>query len=93
MKPSELKRDPIRVGKRANIPVKSARAKFLGGNDIDALNSIAAKIWMIENAEHTIDMVYYIYTPDLIGKALMGALCDAVERGVHNRGARLFVAG
>jgi phosphatidylserine/phosphatidylglycerophosphate/cardiolipin synthase-like enzyme len=85
IKPSDLPFDPINKGKQAKIPIQSAQVKFIGPQDIDALNSIAAKIWMIESAEHTIDMMYYIYTPDLIGKALMGALCDAVARGVDVR--------
>jgi putative cardiolipin synthase len=84
-KPSELPFDPIKLGQQAKVPIQSALVKSLGPEDIDALNSIAAKIWMIENAEHSIDMMYYIYTPDLIGKALMGALCDAVARGVDVR--------
>jgi putative cardiolipin synthase len=84
-KASELPFDPIVQGKQAKIPIKSALAKSIGPEDTDALDSIAAKIWLIENAQHSIDMMYYIYTPDLIGKALMGALCDAVARGVDVR--------
>ena len=84
-KASELPFDPIVVGKQAKIPIQSALVKSIGPEDTDALDSIAAKIWMIENAEHSIDMMYYIYTPDLIGKALLGALCDAVGRGVDVR--------
>jgi phosphatidylserine/phosphatidylglycerophosphate/cardiolipin synthase-like enzyme len=40
---------------------------------------------MIENAEHTIDFGYYIFTPDLVGYAMVGAMCDAVKRGVDTR--------
>jgi phosphatidylserine/phosphatidylglycerophosphate/cardiolipin synthase-like enzyme len=83
--PSKLNVDPIAYGKRAEIPIQSALAKFIGPGDEDALNSLAAKIWMIDNARHTIDMIYYIYSSDLIGDALMGALCNAVERGVDIR--------
>ena len=85
VKPSKLGLDPIAIGKQAEIPVQSAQTKFIGSSNLDALNSLAAKLWMIENAEHTIDLMYYIYTNDLIGKAIMGALCDAVERGVDVR--------
>ena len=85
VKPSKLGLDTMAIGKRAKIPVQSAQTKFIGPRDIDALNSLAAKLWMIENAEHTIDLMYYIYSNDLIGKAIMGALCDAVERGVDIR--------
>jgi putative cardiolipin synthase len=85
IKPSKLGLDTIAIGKQAKIPVQSAQTKFIGPRDADALDSLAAKLWMIENAEHTIDLMYYIYSNDLIGKAIMGALCDAVERGVDIR--------
>ena len=77
--------DPIAVGAKADIPVQSARAKIIGPFDGDNLRSLAAKIWMIENARHTIDVVYYIYTRDRVGSAVLGALCDAVQRGVDVR--------
>jgi cardiolipin synthase C len=77
--------DPIELGKAVEIPVQQARAKVVGISQEDALNSLAAKLWMIENAEHTLDLVYYIYRNDLIGQALLGALCDAVIRGVDVR--------
>lgn len=40
---------------------------------------------MIENAEHTIDLVYYIFKRDVAGYAVLGALCNAVKRGVDVR--------
>jgi phosphatidylserine/phosphatidylglycerophosphate/cardiolipin synthase-like enzyme len=83
--PGELDFDPIEAGKRAKIPVQSARVKFVGSSSRDGLNSLAAKIWMIENAKHTIDATYYIFKRDLIGGAVLGALCNAVERGVDVR--------
>lgn len=84
-KPSEIERDPIKLGKQAEIPERSARVKYIGTSQGDAITSLAAKIWMIENAQHTVDLMYYIFTPDLAGKAMLGALCDAVERGVDVR--------
>ena len=30
-------------------------------------------------------MVYYIFADDLVGLAILGALCDAVQRGVDIR--------
>jgi phosphatidylserine/phosphatidylglycerophosphate/cardiolipin synthase-like enzyme len=41
--------------------------------------SLAAKIWSIENAQHTVDATYYIFKPDLVGYAVLGALCNAVK--------------
>jgi phosphatidylserine/phosphatidylglycerophosphate/cardiolipin synthase-like enzyme len=83
--PKELGVDPIELGKTAEIPVQMARTKFLGPNDHAAIDSLAAKIWMIENAEHTIDFTYYIFKTDLIGYSILGAMCEAVQRGVDVR--------
>lgn len=83
--PRELGEDPIAYGMNADIPIQGALGKVLGPNDEGALDSLAAKLWMIENAEHTIDFGYYIFTPDIVGYALLGAMCDAVKRGVDVR--------
>ena len=81
----ELDVDLIKLGKRAEIPIQHARTKFLGPTDEAAITSLAAKLWMIENAEHTIDFTYYIFKTDLIGYAMLGAMCNAVQRGVDVR--------
>jgi len=83
--PKELGEDPIAYGMNADIPVQGAQGKILGPDDEGAIDSLAAKLWMIENAEHTIDFAYYIFTPDIIGYAMVGAMCDAVKRGVDVR--------
>jgi putative cardiolipin synthase len=83
--PEKGAQDLIELGKQADIPRLPARGKILGSSAEAALDSLAAKLWMIEHAEHTIDMMYYIYKNDLIGLALMGALCDAAARGVDIR--------
>jgi phosphatidylserine/phosphatidylglycerophosphate/cardiolipin synthase-like enzyme len=83
--PRELERDPISVGVNADIPIQGARGKILGPDDAGALNSLAAKLWMIENAEHSIDFGYYIFTSDIVGYAMIGAMCNAVKRGVDVR--------
>ncbi len=85
VKPSELTIDPIALGRDAKVPINQVRAKFIGSADIDGLNSLAAKLWLIENAEHTVDVVYYIFRDDLVGMAMLGALCDAVHRGIDVR--------
>ncbi len=77
--------DSVGFARDVDIPVNEALVKFVGSTDEGALNAIAAKIWMIENAEHTIDVIYYIFREDLVGYALLGALCDAVQRGVDRR--------
>lgn len=83
--PRELDFDPIGYADKAAIPINEARTKIIGPAYEDALNSLAAKIWMIENAEHTIDAVYYIFSRDIAGNALLGAMCNAVKRGVDVR--------
>ncbi len=80
-----LKVDPIELGKQVNIPVQNEEVKILGPSQQDSVRSLALKLWMIENAEHTIDVVYYIFQYDLAGQALLGALCNAVQRGVDVR--------
>lgn len=83
--PEELGQDPIAYGMDADIEVKGARGKILGPDEEGALNSMAVKLWMIENAVHTIDFGYYIFTTDIVGYALVGAMCEAVKRGVDIR--------
>jgi putative cardiolipin synthase len=81
----ELAEDPIELGTRVEIPIQHASVKLLGPSKDDALRSLALKIWMIENAHHTIDAVYYIFSSDMVGLAVLGALCNAVQRGVDVR--------
>jgi len=83
--PRELTIDPIKLGEEAKVPVNQARTKLLGPKHDDAMRSLAAKLWLIENAQYTIDLMYYIFKPDRVGYAVLGALCDAVQRGVDVR--------
>ena len=85
VKYKHLHEDPIEIGKRADIPVQNEEVKIVGPSQEDSLRSLALKIWMIENAQHTVDVVYYIYKYDLVGQAMLGALCNAVKRGVDVR--------
>ena len=80
-----LHEDPIEIGKRANIPVQNEEVKIIGPSQEDSLRSLVLKLWMIENAQHTIDVVYYIFKYDAVGQAMLGALCNAVQRGVDVR--------
>ena len=82
---SKLEIDTVELGKQAEIPVNDSLAKLIGPGQDDAVRSLAAKIWMIEHAEHSIDLAYYIFTRDLAGYAVLGALCNAVKRGVDVR--------
>ncbi|RLA46366.1 MAG: phospholipase [Gammaproteobacteria bacterium] len=77
--------DVVDIALEADIPVQNARTKFLGARSEEAVNSLATKIWIIENAQHTVDATYYIFKRDLVGEAMLGALCNAVQRGVDVR--------
>ena len=77
--------DTVEIAKRSRTPVQDADAKLLGPSREDAMRALALKIWMIESAEHTVDIVYYIFKNDLVGQAMLGALCNAVQRGVDVR--------
>ena len=81
----EIQEDLIELGKQADIPIQHARTKFLGPTDHAAIDSLAVKLWMIENAEQTIDFTYYIFKIDMVGYAMLGAMCNAVRRGVDVR--------
>ena len=83
--PSEQSFDPVKTGDEASVPVNNARVKVIGPKYENSLSSLAAKIWLIENAQHTIDATYYIFHIDPVGYAMLGALCDAVKRGVDVR--------
>ena len=83
--PDEVPYDAIAVGDTVRAPVNSARTKILGPEYDDSVKSLAAKLWMIDNARYTIDAVYYIFKRDTVGYAVLGALCNAVKRGVDVR--------
>ncbi len=46
--------DSVAFARDFDIPINASLTKFLGSTDEGALSAIAAKIWMIENAEHTL---------------------------------------
>lgn len=83
--PADVPFDPIAVGETVRAPVNAARTKILGPEYDDSVRSLAAKLWMIDNARFTIDAVYYIFKRDTVGYAVLGALCNAVQRGVDVR--------
>ena len=83
--PKQLTIDPIKLSEDANVPVNFARAKVIGTTYDEAVKSLALKLWLIENARYTIDVMYYIFAHDPVGYAMLGSLCDAVKRGVDVR--------
>jgi len=81
----DLPTDSVTFGNEAEVPINHARAKIIGPTHDDSINSLATKIWLIQHAQHTIDMSYYIFKPDLVGHSVLAAMCDAVTRGVDIR--------
>ncbi|MEP4149296.1 MAG: phospholipase D-like domain-containing protein [Halioglobus sp.] len=81
----EWERDPVQLGIEAEVPIQSTRLKLLSTDSQDAVYSLAAKLFMVEQARFSVDAVYYIYKDDIVGKAFLGALCEAVQRGVDVR--------
>lgn len=77
--------DPVKLGMNADVPTNNALGKIIGSSYEDSIRSLAAKIWLVDNADHTVDAVYYIFKRDLVGYAFLGALCEAVARGVDIR--------
>lgn len=77
--------DPIKIGKSADVPVSEALGKIVGSSFDQSIRSLATKIWLIDNADHSVDAAYYIFKRDLVGYAVLGALCEAVQRGVDVR--------
>lgn len=77
--------DPIEVGKTLQSPINEVRAKAIGPEYDDSVQSLATKLWLIDNARYTVDMAYYIFKRDRVGYAMLGALCNAVKRGVDVR--------
>jgi putative cardiolipin synthase len=82
---NKLNIDPIEMGKEAKVPINMARTKVLGPKHDEAMKSLAVKLWLIEHAEHTVDVMYYIFKRDRVGYAVLGELCNAVQRGVDVR--------
>lgn len=51
----------------------------------DPFTSIAARIHLIQQAQHQLDLQYYIWNNDPIGRYVLGELLKAADRGVKIR--------
>lgn len=83
--PEQLTIDPIAASEDARVPVNNTLAKIIGPTHNEAVQSLALKLWLIEHARYTIDVMYYIFAHDPVGYAMLGAVCNAVKRGVDVR--------
>jgi len=61
MPASKLTKDPIKMGADAQIPINLARVKVIGPKYDEALSSLAVKLWLIENVQHTVGVVSELY--------------------------------
>ena len=52
---------------------------------LDGTDALASRLALVRLAERTIDAQYYIWSDDVSGMLLLGALRDAAERGVRVR--------
>ena len=74
-----------RVGKDVQAELKQSKAEngfVLLGSGLDAFVARAA---LAESAERSLDVQYYLYHNDLVGKLFTGFLWQAAERGVRVR--------
>jgi putative cardiolipin synthase len=51
----------------------------------EGIQAFAARIYLVQQAQHTLDVQYYIWHNDLTGNALHAALLQAADRGVRVR--------
>ncbi len=51
----------------------------------DGIDALAARLVLADKAEHSIDTQYYLIKSDTAGKAFLGALLKAADRGVRVR--------
>jgi len=52
---------------------------------VEGMDAFAARIYLVDNAEKTLDLQYYIWHDDLTGKTLYNRLLAAADRGVRVR--------
>ncbi|HMN45875.1 MAG TPA: phospholipase D-like domain-containing protein [Povalibacter sp.] len=83
--PEQVPFDPGAVGESIQVPISDTHAKIIGPAFEDSVNSLALKLWLVAHARYSVDAVYYIFKRDTAGYAFLGALCDAVKRGVDVR--------
>ncbi len=76
---SELKQAAATITANGN-PSQSALILLVEGNE-----ALGARLRLIERAEHTLDLQYFLFKPDLAGALVAQALLDAADRGVRVR--------
>ncbi len=71
---------------RAIAPVRAAHPEQCGILALDdSLDAFAARYRLVEMAERSLDIQYYIWEDDMSGRLLLSVILDAASRGVQVR--------
>lgn len=71
---------------RAVADIRKGRGETSGFHlQRDGIQSLAARLVLATEAEHSIDTQYYLITDDEVGRLFVGALLNAADRGVRVR--------
>ena len=78
--------DSTQLGKSVTSIVKEQASGESGFYPMqEAIDALAVRILLAEEAERSLDAQYYLLTPDVVGYAFIDALLDAADRGVRVR--------
>ncbi|MFI0848962.1 cardiolipin synthase [Mesorhizobium sp. IMUNJ 23232] len=76
-------------GETADFAQKLGRMPCVDGNSIELIDDydkvVERLLADIHSAEHTVDLLVYIFADDAVGKCITVELCEAVQRGVRCR--------
>ena len=71
---------------RLILPLRAQQPQLTGYHMLhDPLEALAARLHLIEKAEKTLDLQYYIWDNDKVGALAIQALTEAADRGVQVR--------
>ena len=71
---------------RAISPVVDAHPDLSGFYVLtEGIEAYAVRLLLVQSAEKTLDIQYYIWKDDLTGKTLYNQVLEAADRGVHVR--------
>lgn len=83
---------PLCVGAEVDVPMRAVDGLItdhVGQSGIYVLDTgeeaLLSRAWLVDHAQHSIDVQYFIWSSDNIGILATEALLRAAERGVHVR--------
>jgi len=78
--------DDTYFGRRSGEALRDKPANEAGFYALsDGIEALAARVLLVDRAEKSIDVQYYLIKPDLIGRGFVLALLNAADRGVRVR--------